>query len=186
MALRWNPEVDMSQEEIDYFLGGRLIARLSTIGSDGFPSVAPVWYYWDGQSIFFDLGVNRASTRNLRRDPRCAAVIDVDYRPVTGIRDNLARAVLIRGTAELFDHKAGEDEVFAVGDSTIRYSEVSGKIDIRYMVEPEVDGAVYEKLVSMASPTFHPYLQGERDRVLVKVKPTRIRGWDFSKAPWKE
>jgi nitroimidazol reductase NimA-like FMN-containing flavoprotein (pyridoxamine 5'-phosphate oxidase superfamily) len=186
MALRWNPEVNMSKEEIDYFLDGRLIARLSTIGNDGFPNVAPVWYYWDGESIFFDLGMNRANTRNLRRDPRCAAVIDVDNRPVTGMRDNFARAVLIRGMAELYDHKAGQDEVFTIGKSTIRYSEISGKIDRRYIINPEVDGRLYDKLVSSASPTFHPYLQGEGDRVLVRVKPKKIRAWDFSKAPWRE
>jgi len=67
MALRWNPEVNMSKEEIDYFLDGRgLIARLSTIGNHGFPNVAPVWYYWNRESIFFDLGVKRANSRNLR------------------------------------------------------------------------------------------------------------------------
>ena len=54
MALRWNPEVKMSKEEIDDFLSGRLIARLSTIGKDGFPNISPVWYYWDGENIFFD------------------------------------------------------------------------------------------------------------------------------------
>jgi nitroimidazol reductase NimA-like FMN-containing flavoprotein (pyridoxamine 5'-phosphate oxidase superfamily) len=176
----------MSKEEIDYFLDGRLIARLSTIGNDGFPNLAPVWYYWDGESIFFDLGVNRANTRNLRRDPRCAAVIDVDNRPMTGMRDNFARAVLIRGIAELYDHKAGRDEVFTIGKYSTRYSEISGKIDRRYVINPEVDGRLYEKLVSGASPSFHPYLQGEGDRVLVRVKPKTVRAWDFSKAPWKE
>lgn len=186
MALRWNPEVKMSKSEIDYFLDARLIARLSTIGSDGFPNIAPVWYYWDGESIFFDLGVSRANSRNLRRDPRCAAVIDVDNRPVMGLRDNFARAVVIRGIAELFDHKAGQDELFTVGKSAVKYSEISGKIDRRYSTKPEVDSRVYENLISRASPTFHPYLQGEADRVLVSLKPVKIRAWDFSKAPWKE
>jgi len=189
MALSWNPEVSMSKEEIDYFLDGRgLIARLSTIGNDGFPNVAPVWYYWDGDSIFFDLGLKRANSRNLRRNPRCAAVIDVDNRPVEGMSDNFARAVLIRGVAELYNHKADQDEVFALpgNSASIRYSDISGKIDKRYLIKPEVEGRLYEKLVSGASPTFHPYLQGEGDRVLVRVKPKSIKAWDFSRAPWKE
>ncbi len=185
MALRWNPEVNMSKEELDYFLDGRLIARLSTNGKDGFPTIAPFWYYWDGESIYFDLGVNRTNTRNLTRDPRCAAVIDMDNRPVTGMRDNFARAVLIVGTAELYNHKAGQDEDFTIGNSNVRYSEISGKIDLRYAIKPEVDGKLYDQLVSKASPTFHPYLQGEGNRVLVRVKPKKIRAWDFSKAPWK-
>ena len=128
MALRWNPEVSMSKEEIDDFLNGRLIARLSTIGNDGFPNISPVWYYWDGESIFFDLGVNRANTKNLRRDPRCSAVIDIDNRPVSGMRENFARAVLIKGRAELYLHKAGQDELFTIGKTRLRYSEISGRL----------------------------------------------------------
>jgi PPOX class probable F420-dependent enzyme len=187
MALHWNPEVNMSKDEIDYFLDGRLIARFSTIGKDGYPHVAPVWYYWDGASIFFDLGVNRVNTRNLRRDPRCSAVIDIDQRPVTGMKDNFARAVLITGTAEMYDHKAGENETFNLSEAiSVKYSEISEKIDKRYMIKPEFEGSVYSRLVSSASPNFHPFLQGEGDRVLVRVKPKRIKGWDFSKAPWKE
>jgi nitroimidazol reductase NimA-like FMN-containing flavoprotein (pyridoxamine 5'-phosphate oxidase superfamily) len=185
MALRWNPEVNMSKDEIDYFLQGRLIARLSTIAKDGFPNIAPVWYYWNGKDLFFDLGVNRANTRNLRRDPRCSAIIDVDNRPVTGIRDNYARAVLIVGTAELFDHKTGQDELFFMEETSVKYSEISAKIDKRYTINSE-DAKLYEKLVSHASSTYHPYLQGEGDRVLVRLMPKKIRAWDFSKAPWKE
>jgi len=176
----------MSKEEIDDFLSGRLIARLSTIGKDGFPNISPVWYYWDGENIFFDLGVNRANTKNLRRDPRCSAVIDIDNRPVLGMRDNFARAVLIKGRAELYYHRTGQDEVFTVGNMSAKYSEVSGKIDRRYMIQPTADAKVYEKLISNASPTLHPYLQGEGDRVLVSVRPQKIWAWDFSKAPWIE
>jgi general stress protein 26 len=186
MALRWNPEVNMSKEEIDDFLNGRLIARLSTIGKDGFPNISPVWYYWDGESIFFDLGVKRANTKNLRRNPRCSVVIDIDNRPVSGMRENFARAVLIKGNAELYLHHAGQDEVFIMGKASARYSDISGSIDSRYMIQPAVDAQVYEKLISNASPTFHPYLQGEGDRVLVRVQPKKIWAWDFSKAPWIE
>ncbi len=50
-VLAWHPEVAMNKEEIDEFLSGRWIARLATIGTDGYPHIAPLWYYWDGESL---------------------------------------------------------------------------------------------------------------------------------------
>ena len=102
------------------------------------------------------------------------------------MRDNFARAVLIKGRAELYYHRTGQDEVFTIGNMSAKYSEISGKIDRRYMIQPTADAKVYEKLISNASPTLHPYLQGEGDRVLVSVRPQKIWAWDFSKAPWIE
>jgi nitroimidazol reductase NimA-like FMN-containing flavoprotein (pyridoxamine 5'-phosphate oxidase superfamily) len=50
-ALAWHPDVAMTPEEIDEFLSGRWIARLATLGKDGYPHVAPFWYYWDGECV---------------------------------------------------------------------------------------------------------------------------------------
>jgi hypothetical protein len=53
-VLAWHPEVAMSREEIDEFLSGRWVARLATIGRDGYPHAFPFWYYWDGENIYTD------------------------------------------------------------------------------------------------------------------------------------
>ena len=42
-ALAWHPDVAMTKEEINDFLSGRWIARLATIGQDGYPQVTPLW-----------------------------------------------------------------------------------------------------------------------------------------------
>jgi nitroimidazol reductase NimA-like FMN-containing flavoprotein (pyridoxamine 5'-phosphate oxidase superfamily) len=68
-VLAWHPEVAMTAEEIDEFLSGRWVARLATIGRDGYPYVSPFWYYWDGECICFALTRNR---RALGR-ARCSA-----------------------------------------------------------------------------------------------------------------
>ena len=60
-VLAWHPEVAMSPEEIDEFLSGRWVARLATIGRDGYPHVFPFWYYWDGESIYLTPTRKRAS-----------------------------------------------------------------------------------------------------------------------------
>src|SRR5262249_10127443 len=85
-VLAWHPHVAMTQEEIDEFLSGRWIARLATNGQDGYPHIAPLWYYWDGECIYFALTRNRRSCKNLRRNPRCSVVVDMDERPLMGMR----------------------------------------------------------------------------------------------------
>jgi nitroimidazol reductase NimA-like FMN-containing flavoprotein (pyridoxamine 5'-phosphate oxidase superfamily) len=100
-ALAWHPDVAMTKEEIDEFLSGRWVARLATLAGDGYPHIAPLWYYWDGECVYFELTRNRQSCKNLRRNSRCSVVIDMDDRPLMGIRTNLAKAALIVGDAEM-------------------------------------------------------------------------------------
>jgi hypothetical protein len=107
-ALAWNQQVAMSKEEIDEFLSGRWVARLASLGRDGYPHIAPLWYYWDGECLYFELTQNRQSCRNLRRDRRCSVVIDMDDRPLMGLRSNMAKAVVILGDTELIDVGSGK------------------------------------------------------------------------------
>ena len=100
-VLAWHPEVSMSSEEIDEFLSGRWNVRLATNGADGYPHIAPLWYYWDGQCLYLALTTSRRSYKNLQRDSRCTAVIDMDDRPLMGMRSNMAKAVMITGDAEM-------------------------------------------------------------------------------------
>jgi nitroimidazol reductase NimA-like FMN-containing flavoprotein (pyridoxamine 5'-phosphate oxidase superfamily) len=106
-ALAWNPEIAMTSAEIDEFLSGRWIARLATVGRNGYPHISPLWYYWDGECVYLELTENRQSCKNLRRDPRCSIVIDMDDRPLMGMRSNMAKAVLIIGDAEMTEVSSG-------------------------------------------------------------------------------
>jgi hypothetical protein len=65
-ALAWSPEVAMSRREIDEFLSGRWVARLATIGADGYPHVYPFWYYWDGECFYLTATRTRGSYRDLK------------------------------------------------------------------------------------------------------------------------
>ena len=185
MALRWHPRVSMSKEELHRFLGGRLIARLSTIDGDGYPMVTPVWYLWDGKVMFFNLGRNRSPTRNLMRNPKCGVVVDFDDRPLVGLTENLAKGVSLVGNAELFDlGKSGKTR--AVSRNGFDPSEIAGKISSRYATNQTKDSDQVSRMIRKASRTYHPLLRGELERVLVRMTPTRIRAWDFSKAPFKD
>lgn len=82
--------------ELDAFLDRPLLARLATANPETLqPHVVPVWYGWDGQSLWISAFRSTRKIRELLANPRCSIVVDVD-----GSESGL-RAVLMEGKAEL-------------------------------------------------------------------------------------
>jgi hypothetical protein len=189
-ALAWNAEVNMSPAEVDDFLSGRWVARVATLGADGYPIVVPLWYYWDGRCLYFNLATSRVSYRNLRRDARCSAVIDMDDRPLAGFRHNLARAVIIVGDVEMSLAGSGQKVSIEAGPFAGDYlpEEALRFITRRYSLS-ERDGAVgftteaFSALLASDEARQSQLFKEDEGRVLVKLSPKKIRAWDFSKAP---
>jgi len=73
---------------------------LSTVGADGAPHSAPMWYSIDGDDILMVSGVGSQKLRNIERDPRVAVVVDGRVRPYF--------ALMIRGTATPDPMAAGD------------------------------------------------------------------------------
>jgi PPOX class probable F420-dependent enzyme len=67
--------IAMSAEELSSFLGEQHTCRFATTGPDG-PHVAPVWFVWDGQSIWVYSLTRSQRWANVSRDPRVAIVVD--------------------------------------------------------------------------------------------------------------
>ncbi len=189
-ALAWNPEVAMSQQEMDDFLSGRWVARMATNSSDGYPVVTPLWYYWDGVCLYFNIARSRLTLKNLARDPRCSTVIDMDDRPLMGMRTNLAKAVLIVGDAQLTPVAPGETVIIEGGPYAGERpaDQALGLITARYGLT-EQDGAIgltregLRDLFRSENIQESKLFEDNAGRVLVKITPRRIRAWDFSKAP---
>jgi general stress protein 26 len=68
--------VAISREEINQVLTQPLIARIATTGKDMQPHVVPVWFWWDGESMYIETGINYCKARNLRENPKCAVIVD--------------------------------------------------------------------------------------------------------------
>ena len=189
-ALAWHPDVAMTKEEIDDFLSGRWIARLATIGQDGYPHVTPLWYYWDGKCVYFALTRNRRPFKHLNRDPRCSVAIDMDERPLMGMRSNLAKAVIITGDAELAEVGSGKTVRIEAGPWQGEYTpeQAVAMIASRYPLSAR-DGALgftresYRELFSRPDIQESQIFQDNEGRVLTKLIPKKIQAWDFSKAP---
>jgi hypothetical protein len=84
----------MSDEERDRFLETERTCRLATIGSLG-PHVMPLWFVWDGSSLWLNSVVKSQRWTDLRRDPRVAVVVDA------GIEYGELRGVELRGRVEV-------------------------------------------------------------------------------------
>jgi nitroimidazol reductase NimA-like FMN-containing flavoprotein (pyridoxamine 5'-phosphate oxidase superfamily) len=162
MSFTWSPSVAMGWEEMDRFLQQKLVARLTSIRPDGYPHTTPLWYVWDGEALWFELGAGerpRQHLRNLRSNPKLCVIIDRDARPEHGdVFD--AQGVLIRGTVELST------------DETLQ-EEVSRKVLRRYLGD---EGERYlDDILQDGKPG--------KNRVIAKVIPEHMSGWDFRKLP---
>jgi PPOX class probable F420-dependent enzyme len=93
MAMTSNEGRGFTPEERDEFLtGGRLFAKIATVGEDGVPTISPVWYTWDGESFLVISKARTGMVKNLRRDPRCGLLVDNPELPY--------KRVSVRGDVE--------------------------------------------------------------------------------------
>lgn len=65
----------MITEEIRAFLQKPLLARMSTIGSDGYPHTVPVWFILDGNDLVVISFRGTRKVRDIAANPRGAMII---------------------------------------------------------------------------------------------------------------
>ena len=80
---------------INDFLQAPLIARMATADSSGQPHVVPVWYGWDGTTIWISSFSSTRKVSELELNPKISISID------TSEIDGKAKAVIFEGKAEL-------------------------------------------------------------------------------------
>ena len=84
----------MSVLEIDAFLGDERTCRVATVGGDGAPHAAPLWFVWDGAALWLYSIVQSQRWTDVVRDPRVGVVVDA------GKQFHELRGVEIIGRAE--------------------------------------------------------------------------------------
>jgi PPOX class probable F420-dependent enzyme len=99
--------IRMSAAEVEAFLGEQKTLIVATIGRNGMPHLAPMWFAWvDGELVFC---TDRKSQKivNLRRDPRCSVLAE------TGETYDQLRGVHMEGVTEFTDLGPVVDAVVA-------------------------------------------------------------------------
>lgn len=146
------------EERLGFLEAGRTLI-VSTIGRDGAPHVAPMWYFLDDGKVVFRSFTKSQKIVNLRRDPRLTVLVQ------SGEAYTELKGVAIRGRATLIDGADDASRVlWAYGRLAARYAMVGdGPIDL----DPEALEAAFGR--------FAP------KNTVVTVEPERIVSWDHTK-----
>lgn len=117
-----------TKAQVDAFLEKPLLARLATSvpqkeePGKSQPHATPVWFYWDGTSLFISAFQSTRKSKEVKRNPYIAVLIDV-AEAIDGM------------TAVLFE---GKSELLLDSPSVQEYSRI---IYTRYMGEEGVKAA---------------------------------------------
>jgi hypothetical protein len=112
--------IAMSPAELDEFLRTERTCRVATIGADG-PHATPLWFGWDGSSIWLYSITRSKRWADLQRDPRISVVVDagVDYVELRGVE--------ITGTVDVIG------EVPRTGQADDQLAEIEALFAQKYM-----------------------------------------------------
>jgi PPOX class probable F420-dependent enzyme len=152
-------DISFTPEELEAFLAEEMTLIVTTLGKDGHPHTAPMWFFTEDGKIVFRSFTKSQKIVNLRRDPRITVLVE------RGIAYADLQAVMIKGTATLVD---GADDPEHVLESYRRLA-------ARYpMVGPDPVDLDPEAL-DQAFGRFAP------KNTTVIVEPKKIVSWDHSK-----
>jgi general stress protein 26 len=133
---------------IEEVLAEPVLARLATTNPKTLqPHVVPVWFMWDGTSVWISSFVSTRKIHELKHNPQGAVLIE-SKREASKLT-----AVLLEGTVEL------------VTEPRPLVSEVASRIYIRYL------GAQ-----GMQEPEPQSWLN-DPENLLIKLTPKRIISW---------
>jgi hypothetical protein len=106
----------MTSEEVDAFLAEERTCRVATVGPSG-PHATPLWYLWQGGSLWLTSLSRSQRWADLERDPRIAVVVDagVEYFELRGVelRGEVVPVGEIPRTGEPCPELDGPEQAFA-------------------------------------------------------------------------
>lgn len=149
-------DITMTDTEVLAFLTSGHTVQVSTIGADGFPHVAPMWYTVEEGKVAFRSFTKSQKIVNLRRNPKLTVLVESgdSYAELQG--------VMIKGEANLIN-----DRDFVLG--------MYGKLAAKYEM---VGGARIELSPGELEEAFGRF--AEKNTAVV-VEPHRVITWDHTK-----
>ena len=152
-------DISFTPEELEAFLAEEMTLIVTTIGKDGHPHTAPMWFVMEDGKIVFRSFTKSQKIVNLHRDPRITVLVE------RGIAYAELQAVMITGTATLIDGADDPDYVL----------ESYRKLAARYpMVGPEpvdLDDDALDQFFGRFAPK----------NTAVIVEPEKVVSWDHTK-----
>ena len=150
-------DISMTPEEVQSFLTeGAKVLQVSTIGRDGFPHLAPMWFVMEHGRIVFRSFSKSQKIVNLRRDPRLTVLAE------SGDAYAELRGVMIKGEATLVD-----DPEYVL--------QIYGELAARYPMVGDEPLALDRDALEAAFGRF------AAKNTAVIVEPEHVVSWDHTK-----
>lgn len=144
-------EIEMTREEIQDFLEGRLVMQCATVGPRGLPHMVPLWFVPEGLQMVGWTYAKSQKARNLERDPRATI----------GLEDGVQYHEL-RGVMFECDVQIERDPARVEGYGLRLFERMSGGSELA----PEIRAMVAKQA---------------QKRVGLRFVPTRVVSWDHRK-----
>jgi len=146
----------MTPDEQQQFLAMRKVLQVSSVGKDGWPHLAPMWFVMHDGKIVFRSFTKSQKIVNLQRNPKLTVLVETgdDYSQLQGI--------MIKGTARLI---TDPDYVLSIyGGLAAKYPMIN---DVAMELTPEALEAAFGRLAPK--------------NTAVVVEPEKIASWDHTK-----
>jgi uncharacterized protein YhbP (UPF0306 family) len=77
----------MTPEEVQEFLTANTVLQVATMGKDGWPHLAPMWYIMDGKRVVFRSFTKSQKIVNLQRHNQLTVLVETgeDYSQLQGV-----------------------------------------------------------------------------------------------------
>ena len=149
-------DISMTADEVTAFLNETAIVEVATVGRDGWPHLAPMWFVMEDDKIVFRSFTRSQKIVNLHRDPRLTVLAE------TGDAYDELRGVMIKAEAHLV-----EDPAYVLA--------IYGRLAAKYpMVGPEPVDLSDEELEAA-------FGRFAAKNTAVVVEPVKTASWDHRK-----
>jgi PPOX class probable F420-dependent enzyme len=149
-------DITLSPDEIQAFLGAGHTLQVATIGKDGYPHLAPMWFVLDDGQVVFRSFTKSQKIVNLQRNPRVTVLVE------SGEEYSELRGVMIKGDARLVTDR---DYVL----------DIYGRLAAKYAM---IGGAPIDLDADALEAAFGRF--AEKNTAVV-VEPRSITSWDHTK-----
>lgn len=149
-------DITMTPKEVLEFLTANRVLQVATIGRDGWPHVAAMWYVMDGDRVVFRSFTKSQKIVNLQRNPKFTVLVE------TGDDYSQLRGVMIKAEARLVTDR--EYVLSIYGGLAAKYPMIN---DTPMVIEGEGLESAFGRFAAK--------------NTAVVVEPIKIVTWDHTK-----
>ena len=149
-------DITMTPNEVQEFLSAQSVLQVATLGADGWPHLAPMWYVVAEGKVVFRSFTKSQKIVNLTRSPNLTVLVE------TGDEYSRLQGVMIKGTARLITEPEYVLSIY-------------GKLAAKYPMINDTPTVLDHDALTAAFGRF-----ADKNTAAV-VEPVKVISWDHTK-----